>query len=118
MSAEADAILVRVRDRLSDKSRWHGDAASRRGDFGCGGALDAQGRQVASCDPTAVRHCVIGALKVEAQVPEGKWPLPGAVGEAFDRVAVAAGWEPGMCWNDRDGYDAVLTAVSKAIEGA
>jgi len=64
-----------------------------------------------------VRHCVIGAIKVEAQVGEGIWPLTGSAGAAFDAIADAAGWEPGMCWNDRDGYDAVFAAVEKALAG-
>lgn len=114
-SATADEILTGVHDLLADPERWHGDNATRRGDFGCGGALNAAGEQVPATDPTAVRHCVIGALKLEARVPEGVWPLPGAAGEAFDRVADAAGWEPGMCWNDRDGYDVVIAAVESAL---
>ena len=114
----AEQILQRVHDRLSDPDRWHGDNSTRRGDFGCGGGLNASGEQVASCHPTSVRHCVIGALKVEARVREGVWPLPGAAGEAFDRINVAAGWPKGACHNDRDGYDAVMAAIEKALNHA
>jgi|GEM_PF-4969505 len=115
LKLDADDLLARVHARLSDPQRWHGDSGTRRGDFGCGGALDAEGEQVPSCDPSAVQHCVIGAVKVEAGIPEGIWPLPGPAGEAFDRIGAAAGWEPGMCWNDRDGYDVVFTAVEQAL---
>lgn len=117
-AATADDLVVRVRDRLADPDRWHGDNATREGDFGAGGGLDADGRQVPACDPTAVCHCVIGAFKAEAGVPEGVWPLPGAAGEAFARVGRAAGWEPGLCWNDRDGYDVVFAAVDAVARGA
>jgi len=112
---DADEVLERVHARLSDPERWHGDGSTRRGDFGCGGGLDAEGQQVPSCDPSAVRHCVIGAVKVEAGIAEGVWPLTGPAGEAFNRIGAAAGWEPGSCWNDRDGYDAVLAAVEGAL---
>lgn len=115
-SLTADDIIRPVRDRISDPRRWHGDNATRRGDFGCGGGLDRDGKQVPACDPAAERHCVIGALKLEAGiVDEGAWPLPGVAGEAFDRIRRAAGWEPGLCWNDRDGYEAVRAAVDDAL---
>jgi hypothetical protein len=123
MSPDADQIIERVHNRLSDPKRWHGDAASRRGDFSNGGGLDREGQQVPACDPRAVRHCVIGAVKVEAGVPEGTWPLPGEAGRAFDRIASAAGWpksdiydgrEVHTCRNDEAGYPAVLAAVERA----
>ena len=111
---ETDNLLERVRARLADPERWHGNAATREGDLGCGGALDVHGRQVAATDPSAVCHCVIGALKVEAEIPEGVWPLPGAAGEAFERIAAAAGWPAGVCLNDPAGYDAVYAACEAA----
>jgi len=107
-------LLDRVTARLADPSRWHGDAATRSGDFGCGCALDAAGRQVDALDPAAVRHCVIGAFKVEAGISAGAWPLPGVAGEAYDRVCDAAGWGRGYCFNDQDGYDVVFKAVQTA----
>ena len=114
LERETDDLLERVRARLADPARWHGDAGTREGDLGCGGALDVAGRQVAADDPAAVRHCVIGALKHEAGVPEGIWPLPGPAGDAFERIAAAAGWEPGTCLNDYAGYRAVYAAVEAA----
>lgn len=111
---EPDELIRRVRSRLADPNRWHGDNATRRGDFGCGGALDAHGQQVEALDPAAVQWCVIGAFKLEAGVGS-VWPLPGAAGDAFDRVSDAAGWERGACWNDRDGYDHVIDALDAAL---
>jgi hypothetical protein len=105
-------LLGRVRTRLSDPSRWHGEAASRRGDIGQGGALDATGRQVPACDPSAVRWCVIGAVKVEAGITESVWPLPGAAGEALDLIAEASG---GWLLNDGANHADVLAAIESAI---
>lgn len=110
MSVTAADLLARVHRRLSDPSRWHGDADSRRGDIAQGGGLDAAGRQVNACDSSAVSHCVIGAIKVEAGISEPVWPLPGAAGEAFDAIADAGGWP-----NDALGYEAVFAAVEAAL---
>jgi len=110
MSAVAD-LLARVHRRLDSPDRWHGDADSRRGDIGQGGGLDADGRQVNACDPSAVSYCVIGAIKVEAGVSDPTWPLPGAAGEAFDAIVEAGGWP-----NDQLGYEAVIAAVERALD--
>lgn len=112
----ADEIIEGVYELLSDPARWHGENDTRRGDFGSGGALNASREQVAPADPSAVRWCVIGAFKYVAGLG-AVWPLPGAAGEAFDRVGDAAGWDRGACWNDRDGYDVVIAAV-RAARGA
>lgn len=113
-----DDLLDRVEARLSDPSRWHGEAETREGDFGSGCGLDLQNRQVDALDPSAVRHCIIGAFKVEAGVQEGMWPLPGEAGEAYDRITDAAGWGRGECFNDAEGYDVVIAAVRSARRGS
>jgi hypothetical protein len=110
---DADEIIEKVRERLSDPARWHGDNDTRMGDFSCGGALDANHSQVNADDPAAVQWCVIGAFKIETGFAH-EWPLPGVAGEAWNRVSDAAGWERGQCWNDRDGYDHVMAALDAA----
>ncbi|HEX3241126.1 MAG TPA: hypothetical protein VHR18_13450 [Solirubrobacterales bacterium] len=110
MTGTAADLLARVHRRLNYPSRWHGDADSRRGDIGRGGGLDREGRQVNACDPTAVSHCVIGAIKVEAGIADAIWPLPDAAGEAFDAIVDAGGWP-----NDALGYDAVFAAIDTAL---
>lgn len=117
MTAAAIEILRRVRQRISDPDRWHGDADSRYGDIARGGGLNAAGEQVSACDPTAVRHCVIGALKLEAGIADGVWPLPGAAGQAFDAIVAAGGWNShsGVA-NDQVGHQAVLAAVESALD--
>ena len=111
-------LLDRVVRRIEDRARWHGDADTRHGDFGTGGGLDAAGRQVPAIDPTAVRHCVIGALKVDGGYGEGVWPLPGAGGRAMDLICDCAGWQRGTCHNDEDGHEHVLAAARQARERA
>ena len=123
MRDTADDIIDRVYHRLSNPDRWHGDPESRNGDFSSGGGLDADGHQVPAISPTAVRHCAIGAIKAEARIPEGIWPLPDQAGIAFARIAAAAGWPctdnyngkyVRTCRNDTDGYQAVIAAVRAA----
>ena len=111
--ATADEVIDAVHEFLSEPGRWHGDNATREGDFCTGGALNAEGRQVQPDDPTAKQFCILGAFKYLTGVVD-QWPLPGEIGKAFDRVGAAAGWEPGMCHNDRDGYEAVMAALEKA----
>ncbi|HEX6781572.1 MAG TPA: hypothetical protein VF125_06010 [Solirubrobacterales bacterium] len=64
-----------------------------------------------ACDPSAVSHCVIGAIKVEAGIADPTWPLPGAAGEAFDAIVESGGWP-----NDELGHGAVIAAVQRAVD--
>ena len=114
----AHELLDRVVRRIEDRARWHGDAASRRGDLGNGGGLDEHGGQVPALDERAVRHCVIGALKIEGGWGEGVWPLPDAGGRAMDLICDCAGWARGTCHNDEDGHEYVLAAAHLAREVA
>jgi hypothetical protein len=113
MTAE---LIRKVRDRLSDPDRWYADPSSRRGDPGCGGALDSSGHQVNFDDPTATRWCLLGALKVEAGSALGDWPLPGAAGRAWRLLHDASGADEGsLDFNDHMTHDEVMDVIARAL---
>lgn len=115
VTEEGTELLERVLSRLSDESLWHGRSDLRGyGDIAVNGALDASDQQVEADDPSAVRWCFIGAVRIEAKFFR-RWPFIGVSKEALDRVGILLGWRPNLCDNDADGYDVVRLAIERAI---
>jgi hypothetical protein len=106
-------LLARALARIRDPGRWHGIAASRRGDVGCGGGLDDAGRQVPANSPAAVRWCALGAIKAELGVGEG-WPLPAPGSAALTLLEAAAG-SPIYLLNDGATHARVVRIFERAL---
>lgn len=101
MSDTPTALLTRVRERLSDPSRWTQRSYAR----------DADGHPVSTHSARATCWCLHGAIKVEADTVTG-YPVREAVRTALWK---ANGQVPIETINDSGEHVHVLLAIDRAL---
>ena len=101
---ETTRILIRARQRLTDRRHWTKGTTAR----------GARGRMAHPLSPEAVRWCAIGALHVECDSMAMDGRFREAVGR-LEAVIDAPGCDSIALLNDTLGHEAVLEMFDAAI---